>query len=65
MEILLVVWLVFNVVFGLFTGRNLCIKFYAIITNNHFTQSTAGKLIDMAVLVSIISLTVCELQGII
>ena len=55
MEILMNVWLAFNVVFGLFTGKNLLIKVWSVIDGGTYIQSELGNFLDMLVLVSILA----------
>ena len=55
MEILMNIWVVFNLVFGLFTLKNYLKVLWGILKNRGYTQSDLGKLLDMVVLVSILS----------
>jgi hypothetical protein len=55
MEVLMNLWLAFNVVFGLWTGKNLLVRLTAFITHRKFIQAELGKFIDLFVLVSILA----------
>jgi hypothetical protein len=54
-EVLMNVWLAFNIVFGLWSGRNFAIRFWTLITNDRYQQSDLGKILDLLVLVSILA----------
>lgn len=55
-EILMNVWLAFNIVFGLWTGRNnILVRLWAAITNDKYLQNDLGKLLDLLVLVSVLA----------
>ena len=55
MSELMVVWFSFNVVFGLWSARNWLLWLVAEFTGGYYSQSTAGKLLDLVTLVSCIS----------
>lgn len=55
MEIVYNVWLAFNIVFGLWSGRNWLIYFYCGLTGNKFSQSDGGKVLDLLAVVSVLS----------
>jgi hypothetical protein len=54
MEIVLNIWLAFNIVFGLWSSRNWAVWLWAGLTDRNFKQSQTGKMIDLLVLVSIL-----------
>lgn len=55
MEIVYNVWLAFNVVFGLWSSRNWLIYFYCGLTGKVFSQSDAGKMLDLLAVASVLS----------
>lgn len=55
MEILMNLWLAFNIVFGLWTGRNLGVRVVAFLKNKAYVQNDLGKTLDLLVLVSILA----------
>ena len=55
MEILMNLWLAFNIVFGIWTARNVSIRVIASISRRGFIQSDLGKFLDLMVLVSVLA----------
>ena len=55
MEILQAVWLSFNIIFGLWTCRNLAVRFSAFVRQMLYIQNQLGKFIDMFILSSILA----------
>lgn len=54
-EVLMNVWLAFNIVFGLWSARNLAIRFWSFATNYKYLQSDMGRFLDLLVLVSLLA----------
>jgi hypothetical protein len=55
MEILMNLWLAFNVVFGLWTAKNISVRVRAFVSRKGYTQSDLGKFLDLIVMVSILA----------
>lgn len=45
-------WIAFNVIFGLFTLRNFVIRLYATVNRRAYRQSELGYILDMVVMSS-------------
>lgn len=52
MSILINLWIAFNIIFGLFTSRNVVVYLYAATTNRSYRQSELGYILDMVVMSS-------------
>ena len=55
MEFFQAVWLSLNIVFGLWTFRNISVKIYATATGNHYRQNQLGSFLDLFVISSLIA----------
>jgi hypothetical protein len=55
MEILMNLWLAFNIVFGIWTAKNVSLRAVAFILRKGYTQSDLGKFLDLIVMVSILA----------
>lgn len=56
-------WLALNIVFGIWTTRNIFVRVYSILVGGKYSQSDLGKILDMVVISSVIAY--CLTTGII
>lgn len=54
-DLLMSVWFSFNVIFGLWTFKNIVIKLIALFRLKSIKQSAAGRLLDLVVMTSILT----------
>lgn len=56
MEHLFLVWFAFNIVFGMWSARNWLLAFWAACTNRTLIQSSLGRILDLIIPVSILTM---------
>ena len=49
------IWLALNIVFGLWTTRNIFMRVWSILVGRKCSQSDLGKILDMTVISSVIA----------
>lgn len=55
MEVLMNLWLAFNVVFGLWTVKNMSVRVRAFVSRKGYTQSDLGEFLDLMIVVSVLT----------
>lgn len=49
------IWLALNIVFGLWTARNIFVRVWSIVLGGKYSQHDLGKILDMVVISSVIA----------